>query len=175
MCELWPVLHRWFPLAFPRGKKMVRPLSRCVIHQLMAEFEWPFDYTAGVFMAWQRRWPYARAVLKHTHRIDLYGQETGEVSEFARQLAKAHIKMKKAFQRYLDAVAEAEAAAASVDPADPETVKRAKDAANHVNQLAQVSDNRLAQKNVLLATIHPPPLENRIGPPLPDDWNRTAA
>src|SRR6478672_12416036 len=67
--------QRW-PAAFPEGPQQVRPLAAGLVPLIAAALGWSHPYTRAVLLTWKLRPAYCRAVLDHSVRFDLDGNQT---------------------------------------------------------------------------------------------------
>jgi len=90
-------LQTKWPRAFPKTFGDVRPLARGVVDTIADAFGWSGAYTRGILQRWKTRDAYCHAVLAHSKRIALDGQESGEdVDDTAREAARQTIERRKA-------------------------------------------------------------------------------
>src|SRR5271166_5296560 len=84
------LLHRKWPAAFPRRYAAVKPLAPSVERVIGAAMGWSLQYAKGVLSVWKRRTAYCDAVLRGGLRIDIDGNETGElITDHAREMARS--------------------------------------------------------------------------------------
>jgi sRNA-binding protein len=89
-------LRAKWPKAFPEKFGDVRPLASGAVHIIADTFSWSQAYTRGVLQRWKTRDAYCYAVLGHSKRITLDGEESGEdVDDRARTDAKSTIDRRK--------------------------------------------------------------------------------